>query len=111
LVANGTPDELQQRTQDHQYLEVSFEGDQVEIENKLGQIDFVHHFKSIQSVDGSAVSYEITSEKGHRTSDELARLAHQNQWSIVSIQPKAINLEEVFLRLTESETQLEGASP
>ena len=111
LVANGTPDELQQRTQDHQYLEVSFEGDQVEIENKLGQIDFVHHFKSIQSVDGLAVSYEITSEKGHRTSDELARLAHQNQWSIVSIQPKAINLEEVFLRLTESETQLEGASP
>ena len=110
LVANGTPDELQQRTQDNQYLEVTLEGDQSEIETQFDQSGFIHNFQLTQNVDSSALAYEITSEKGHKTSDEIARLAYQNQWAVVSIQPKAVNLEEVFLRLTESETQLEGAN-
>ena len=109
-MANGTPDELQQRTQDNQYLEVTLEGEQSEIETQFDQSGFIHNFQLTQNVDSSALAYEITSEKGHKTSDEIARLAYQNQWAVVSIQPKAVNLEEVFLRLTESETQLEGGN-
>ena len=110
LVANGTPDELQQRTQDRQYLEVAFQGDHTEIETKLDQLSFVQDFKQIQSLDQTASSYEVVSEKGHQTCDELSRMAYENQWSLVSLQPKAVDLEDIFLQLTQSETQLEGVS-
>lgn len=101
---------MQQRAQDRQYLEVAFQGDRIEIETKLGQLSFVQDFKQIQSLDETASSYEVVSEKGHQTCDELSRMAYENQWSLVSLQPKAVDLEDIFLQLTRSETQLEGVS-
>ena len=103
IVANGTPDELAGRAQGEEVVHISIRGSREEIEAKLEELSFVSDFKRVKS-DDDACAYQIVSQKGQNTAEELFHFVVQNHWSLTELRQEAISLEDVFLKLTGNES-------
>ena len=87
IVANASPQELALSAMDQQITQVGFK-----------QVD-----------SGSeSTCYHVTSHKDHQTAPELAKFVSQNNWELTELYKTAIDLEDVFLKLTRSESQTQG---
>ena len=103
IVANGTPDELAGRAQGEEVVHISIRGPREEIEAKLEELSIVSDFKRVESDDG-VCGYQIVSQKGKNTAEELFHFVVQNHWSLTELRQEAISLEDVFLQLTGNES-------
>ena len=103
IVANGTPDELAGRAQGEEVIHISIRGPREEIEAKLEELSIVSDFKRVESDDG-VCGYQIVSQKGKNTAEELFHFVVQNHWSLTELRQEAISLEDVFLQLTGNES-------
>ena len=103
IVANGTPDELAGRAQGEEVVHISIRGPREEIEAKLEELSMVSDFKRVKSDDG-VCGYQIVSQKGKNTAEELFHFVVQNHWSLTELRQEAISLEDVFLQLTGNES-------
>ena len=103
IVANGTPDELAGRAQGEEVVHISIRGPREEIEAKLEELSMVSDFKRVESDDG-VCGYQIVSQKGKNTAEELFHFVVQNHWSLTELRQEAISLEDVFLQLTGNES-------
>ena len=103
IVANGTPDELAGRAQGEEVVHISIRGPREEIEAKLEELSIVSDFKRVESDDG-VCGYQIVSQKGKNTAEELFHFVVQNRWSLTELRQEAISLEDVFLQLTGNES-------
>ncbi len=103
IVANGTPGELAGRAQGEEVVHISIRGPREEIEAKLEELSLVSDFKRVKSDDG-VCGYQIVSQKGKNTAEELFHFVVQNHWSLTELRQEAISLEDVFLQLTGNES-------
>ena len=103
IVANGTPDELAERAKGEQMVHISIRGESEEIEAKLKTLSFVSSFKKMESDDG-VFRYQISSQQKHNPAEDLFRFVVENNWSLTELRQETISLEDVFLKLTGSET-------
>ena len=107
IVANDSPQKLALSAMDQQVTQVSIIGPHEDIQAKLAHLDFVLDFKRVDSETESSC-YHVTSHKDHQTSPELAQFVSQNNWKLTELHKPAIDLEDVFLKLTQSESQKQG---
>ena len=103
IVANGTPDELAERAKGEQMVHISIRGESEEIEAKLKTLSFVSSFKKMESDDG-VFRYQISSQQKHNPAEDLFRFVVENNWSLIELRQETISLEDVFLKLTSSES-------
>ena len=103
IVANGTPDELAERAKGEQMVHISIRGESEEIEAKLEALSFVSSFKKMESNDG-VFRYQISSQQKHNPAEDLFRFVVENNWSLIELRQETISLEDVFLKLTSSES-------
>ena len=102
IVANGTPDELAEQAKGEGVVDISIRAPQAEIESKLGDLDFVTSFKQVGTDDG-VFRYKISSQQDN-TAEELFRFVVENRWSLTELRQETVSLEDVFLKLTGSES-------
>ena len=88
-------------------MQIGIIGPHEEIEAKLEHLDFVLDFKRVDS-EAECFRYHVTSHKDHRTATELAQFVNQNNWELTELYKTTIDLEDVFLKLTRSESQTRG---
>ena len=103
IVANGTPDELAGRARGEGVVHISIRGPREEIEAKLEELSLVSDFKRVKS-DDDACSYQIISQNGKNTAEELFHFVVQNRWSLTELRQEAVSLEDVFRQLTGNES-------
>ena len=103
IVANGTPDELAGRARGEEVVHISIRGPREEIEAKLEELNLVSDFKRVKS-DDDVCSYQIASQNGKNTAEELFRFVVQNHWSLTELRQEAVSLEDVFRQLTGNES-------
>ena len=102
IVANGTPDELAEQAKGEGIVDISIRAPQAEIESKLGDLDFVTSFKQVGTDDG-VFRYKISSQQDN-IAEELFRFVVENRWSLTELRQETVSLEDVFLKLTGSES-------
>ena len=102
IVANGTPDELAEQAKGEGVVDISIRAPQAEIESKLEALDFVTSFKQVGTDDG-VFRYKISSQQDN-TAEELFRFVVENRWSLTELRQETVSLEDVFLKLTGSES-------
>ena len=107
IVANDSPQNLALSAMDQQITQVGIIGPHEEIQTKLEHLDFVLGFKQVDS-GLESTCYHVTSHKDHQTAPELAKFVSQNNWELTELYKTAIDLEDVFLKLTRSESQTQG---
>ena len=60
---------------------------------------------------GTAIGYEIESERGQDVRRELARSVVSSGWGLLELRPMRMSLEDIFLSLTTEEQQSAPAEP
>ena len=60
---------------------------------------------------GTAIGYEIESERGQDVRRELARSVVSSGWGLLELRPMRMSLEDVFLSLTTDESQNAATEP
>jgi ABC-2 type transport system ATP-binding protein len=96
VVAVDTPDNLTARMRGSQsmYVQVDAGGDDAGATlARLGGVTRVAE----SDRRGTAVGYEVDSEKGRDIRRDLARAIVQNGWGLLELRPMRVSLEEVFL--------------
>ena len=102
IVAADTPDNLAQHLRGVEQLEVEIGGPPAEVLPVLRAIDgateVTHHPRP------GINAYRIKYREGMDLRDDISRTVVGNEWSLLSMQVSSMSLEEIFLRLTTSET-------
>jgi ABC-2 type transport system ATP-binding protein len=70
-------------------------------------IEILEKIKGVTSVSqNDKGEFQIECELGSSLQDEIARTTLDNKWGLIELKPKAVSLEDVFLKLTTEETQV-----
>ena len=106
IVAADTPNNLAQHLQGVEQLEVEIGGPPAEVMAALRGIDGAtevsHHPRP------GINAYRVQYREGADLRDEISRTVVSQGWSLLSMQVNSMSLEEIFLRLTTTETEDEG---
>ena len=102
IVAADTPNNLAQHLRGVEQLEVEIGGPPAEVLPVLRSIDgateVTHHPRP------GINAYRVKYREGADLRDEISRTVISHDWSLLSMQVNSMSLEEIFLRLTTSET-------
>jgi ABC-2 type transport system ATP-binding protein len=105
IVAADTPNNLAQHLRGVEQLEVEIGGPPAEVLPILRSIDgateVTHHPRP------GINAYRVKFREGLDLRDEISRTVVNHDWSLLSMQVNSMSLEEIFLRLTTSETDEE----
>lgn len=107
VVAEDTPENLTQRLRGSEKIFVEIGGPVEAIEEKLSSIDGVIKVTKEKVYNGDKAAYVVESKRDVDIRCDLARLIVQNGWSLYEMRPIGVSLEEVFLRLTTKEEEVE----
>ncbi|GJQ20869.1 MAG: multidrug ABC transporter ATP-binding protein [Bacteroidia bacterium] len=107
IVANGTPDELQKSFQGSETLSVEIKAPVANVMTDL--FPKIQSLQNVETVDfrgseGSAHRFLLHTAKGSDIREELFRKSVSEGWILLELSRKATSLEEVFHKLTRSET-------
>ncbi len=106
IVAADTPNNLAQHLRGVEQLEVEIGGPPAEVMAALRGIDGAtevsHHPRP------GINAYRVQYREGADLRDEISRTVISRGWSLLSMQVNSMSLEEIFLRLTTTETDDEG---
>jgi ABC-2 type transport system ATP-binding protein len=101
IVAEDTPDNLAQRLQGVDQLQVEVRGPVPEVLSVLRKVKGVtqvtHRTQQNRDI------YIVQAQHGQDLRDEISRAIFSNEWSLLSMQMMGMSLEEIFLRLTTEE--------
>ena len=105
IVAADTPNNLAQHLRGVEQLEVEIGGPPAEVLPVLrsieGATEVTHHPRP------GINAYRVQFREGLDLRDEISRTVISHDWSLLSMQVNSMSLEEIFLRLTTSETDEE----
>jgi ABC-2 type transport system ATP-binding protein len=104
IVAEDTPDNLAQRLQGVEQLEIEIGGPPKEVTSVLGKIEGVVDVSHHHVIDKEI--YSVKANEGLDLRDEISRAVVSNGWSLLSMQLTSMSLEDIFLRLTTEEEQI-----
>ena len=100
VVAIDTPDNLTERLRGSATLYVQVDASGADAAATLGRVAGVTRVAESDRRDG-LVGYEVVSESGRDVRRELAKAVVSSGWGLLELRPTRVNLEEVFLKLTE----------
>ncbi|MFQ6025886.1 MAG: ABC transporter ATP-binding protein [Dehalococcoidia bacterium] len=101
IAAEDTPDNLAQRWQGVEHLEVEVGGPVSEVLPVLRRIPGVSAVEH-RSLQGREV-YTVRAQEGEDLRDEISRAVVSKGWSLLSMNMVGMSLEDIFLRLTTTE--------
>lgn len=105
IVADGTPSSLSDDVFGKNTLILQVEGDQEKISVALKAIDGVNKINSIEPVEENIFEYRVSCEKSLDTKRNIFRALADLNYPILLMKNSDVNLEDVFLKLTQSETE------
>jgi ABC-2 type transport system ATP-binding protein len=104
VVAVDKPDNLSERLKGTEKLEVEIRGPVAQVMPALRNIKGLQEVTHTSGEETS--SYSIESSSGEDLREQISDLVLQNGWGLLKLQPVQMTLEEIFLRLTTTETNL-----
>ena len=102
VVAIDRPDNLSERLRGTERVEVDIRGPAAQVMTTLRNVSGVREVT--RTGDGDVASYHIESNSGAEVGEEIAGLVIKQGWGLLRLQPIQMSLEEIFLRLTDSES-------
>ena len=107
VVAEGTPDELTQRLKGAAALKIEVRGSTGPVFDTLRSVPGVVAIRPKEDGAG-VVGFEVEAEAGRDVRAELARAVVQKGFDLLGLHQAGMNLEEIFLRLTTTDSALES---
>jgi ABC-2 type transport system ATP-binding protein len=104
LVADGSPDELADRSRGRERVYLTIRGPQAEVEAKVAALSAVRSVRVIGTPSPGRTRYEVRSADGVDPTEQIFQVAADNRWPLSELYREASSLEEVFIELTQSET-------
>ncbi len=101
IVAEDTPENLAQRLQGVDRLQVEVGGPPEEVLPALRQVPGVTQVTHRRQGDREV--YTVNAESGQDLRDEISRVVVGQGWGLLSMQLMGMSLEDIFLRLTTEE--------
>ena len=102
VVAIDRPENLSERLRGPERIEVDIRGPAAQVMTTLRNVSGVREVT--RTGDGDVASYYIESNSGAEVGEEIAGLVIKQGWGLLRLQPIQMSLEEIFLRLTDSES-------
>ncbi len=103
VVAIDRPENLSERLRGTEKLEVDIRGPAAEVTPAIRDIQGV---QEVTRVDRDGVSmYLIETPSGSDVRESISNLVHEKGWGLLRLQPIQMSLEEIFLRLTDMESE------
>jgi len=102
VVAVDKPDNLSERLKGTEKLEIEIRGPVAQVMSALRNIKGLQEVTHTSGEETS--SYSIESTSGEDLREQISDLVLQNGWGLLKLQPIQMTLEEIFLRLTTTET-------
>ena len=103
IIANGTTEEMSIRTGGGRVITMVVRGPVEEVKAKLNRVKKIKDFK-LKETDGGRARFEILSTGEGDVTEELFRLAVENNWTLSELHQETLSLEEVFQQLTLKES-------
>ncbi len=100
IVGDGTPSELQQRTQSRERVLLIVAAPRAEVEEALRNVPQVLQVRCPHAADGFT-HFEIDAAPGAQLARQLGLLVQANGWQLEALSARPPTLEEAFLALTE----------
>jgi len=100
IIADGTPAELKEKMSGKNIITLQVIGPEIEIKEKLKEIDGISQILSSASKDG-VLQIEIETvadDKGLK--NKIVQVLIANNWELQSIKAQEITLEDIFVKLT-----------
>jgi ABC-2 type transport system ATP-binding protein len=108
IVANGTPDELKQRSEHAGAVTIRLlEGDSALVTQKLNQISTVERSVVLADSPLTVRAYSKTNGEGRELARAISDIAAREHWRIEELHTEEGRLDEVFRSITQPETQPE----
>lgn len=102
VVAIDRPDNLSERLRGTERIEVDIRGPATEVMASLRDIPGV---QEVTRTDRQGIaSYDIETTSGADLREQISNLVYQRGWGLLRLQPIQMSLEEIFLRLTVTES-------
>ena len=102
VVAIDRPENLSERLRGPERIEVDIRGPVAQVMTTLRSVSGVREVT--RTGEGDVASYYIESNAGAEVGEEIAGLVIKQGWGLLRLQPIQMSLEEIFLRLTDSES-------
>ena len=102
IVANGTPAELSSQAKGEEIVHITIRGTQETIEAQLNALEFVSQWHHV-GTDNGTLRYQINAAQGSDAAEALFHLVVENGWSLTELRQESVDLEDVFLNLTDKE--------
>ncbi len=102
VVAEDSPENLAERLQGLDRLEVEVRGPSAQVMETLRKIKGVIDVS--RSGDEDRATYTVQVRRGLDLRDEISKAVISNGWSLLALQLMGMSLEEIFLQLTTKET-------
>lgn len=106
IVAVDEPENLGTNLSGVERVELEVKGPNREILTILESVDGVQEIDRYTGTGGAFHRYQITVDLGKDIRSDLAKVVIQNEWELLKLQSLGMTLEEIFLRLTIEEQQL-----
>jgi len=100
LVADGTTEELAERSRGRSVYFVKMKGPKEEIATKLAELISIDSVKLLNEGDGGFYRYEVLAPKGKDPSEDIFHLAVKNNFVITELSRERATLESIFRELT-----------
>lgn len=103
IVADGTPDSLQDKLACQSTLFLEVKGTDAGMADAFSGIEGVEKIHCVAENAGGSARLEIGVKRGHDIREEIFRKTVENGWVILEMRQSRTNLEEVFRQLTQSQ--------
>ncbi len=108
LVAEDTPENLTARLQGYETMNLVVEGPEAEVRERLSRVTGVSRVSPSHAGNGR-VTFAVQTVKGQDVRKELARAVVESGWGLLELRPVGLSLEEIFLKLTTTESADDSA--
>ena len=110
IVAQGAPNELTQRLQGYETVQITVDGPAAEVLEKLQRVSGVNLVEPRDAVQ-SRTTFEVQAVKERDVRAELARAVVESRWNLLELKTSGMSLEDIFLKLTTKDMSEEAAAP
>jgi len=107
IVADGTPAELEAKSQHHNAVTISLQASAdkaAKLRESLLNLPGVDKLESLAE-DGENLSYQIFPKAQRSIIGEISQLAHEQQWTFTELHVDKGHLDEVFRTITTNKTE------
>jgi len=108
IVAEGTPEDLSPEKVDKKYINVKVQGDKESIVKKISNLVGVEKV-TIESEDkaSNSLNLQLITDKSEDILNRVAKEIISNGWTLLTISPQSVSLEDVFVKLITTEKGVE----